>query len=66
MYLAGGIAPRLLDRLREGQFLAAFTRKGRMCRLLSRIPVHVIMNPNIGLLGAAALAAGDHQPTDEL
>jgi glucokinase len=37
-----------------------------MCRLLSRIPVHVIMNPNIGLLGAAALAAGDHQPTDEL
>ena len=66
VYLAGGIAPRLLDRLRNGQFLAAFTRKGRMCRLLSRIPVHVIMNPNVGLLGAAALAAGDRQPTDEL
>ncbi len=66
VYLAGGIAPRLLDRLRNGQFLAAFTRKGRMCRLLSRIPVHVIMNPNVGLLGAAALAAGDQQPTDEL
>jgi glucokinase len=28
-----------------------------MSDLLSRIPVHVIMNPNVGILGAAAVAA---------
>jgi glucokinase len=57
VYLAGGIAPRMVDRLREGPFLTAFRNKGRMSDLLSRIPVHVIMNPNVGILGAAAVAA---------
>ena len=58
VYLAGGIAPRLIERLRSGLFLNAFRNKGRMSELLSRIPVHVIMNPNVGLLGAAAVAGG--------
>ncbi len=56
VYLAGGIAPRIVERLRSGPFLTAFRDKGRMSELLSRIPVHVIMNPNVGLLGAAAVA----------
>jgi glucokinase len=56
VYLAGGIAPRLAERLRSGPFLTAFRDKGRMSELLSRIPVYVIMNPNVGLLGAAAVA----------
>jgi glucokinase len=57
VYLAGGIAPRIVERLKSGPFLTAFRDKGRMSELLSRIPVHVIMNPNVGLLGAAAVAA---------
>jgi glucokinase len=57
VYLAGGIAPRLVERLRSGPFITAFRNKGRMSQLLSRVPVHVIMNPNGGLLGAAAVAA---------
>jgi len=57
VYLAGGIAPRIVERLKEGPFLSAFLNKGRMSELLSRIPVHVIMNPNVALLGAAAVAA---------
>jgi len=57
VYLAGGIAPRIAERLKNGPFLTAFRAKGRMSELLSRIPVHVIMNPNVGLLGAAAVAA---------
>ncbi len=57
VYLAGGIAPRIAERLKSGPFLTAFRDKGRMSELLSRIPVHVIMNPNVGLLGAAAVAA---------
>jgi glucokinase len=56
VYLAGGIAPRLADRLAEGPFIAAFRNKGRLSELLSRIPVYVIMNPNAALLGAAAVA----------
>jgi len=57
VYLAGGIAPRIAERLKSGPFLTAFRDKGRMAELLTRIPVHVIMNPNVGLLGAAAVAA---------
>jgi glucokinase len=56
VYLAGGIAPRIAERLKSGPFLTAFRDKGRMSELLSRIPVHVIMNPNVALLGAAAVA----------
>jgi glucokinase len=56
VYLAGGIAPRIVDRLRSGPFMAAFRDKGRMSELLSHIPVQVVINPSIGLLGAAAVA----------
>jgi glucokinase len=56
VYLAGGIAPRIVERLKAGPFLAAFRDKGRLSDLLARIPVHVIMNPNGALLGAAAVA----------
>ncbi|MFL5403969.1 MAG: glucokinase [Gemmatimonadales bacterium] len=56
VYLGGGIAPRIVERLKQGPFLSAFRDKGRMSELLSRIPVHVIMSPTVGLLGAAAVA----------
>jgi glucokinase len=59
VFLAGGIAPRMVERLSSGPFLTAFQDKGRMSELLSRIPVHVIMNPKVGLLGAAAVAGSD-------
>ena len=57
VYVGGGIAPRLVDLLRHDRFLGAFRGKGRLADLLTRIPVRVIMNPNVGLLGAAAVAA---------
>lgn len=56
VYLAGGIAPVILEKLRDGTFLQAFTGKGRMASLLERVPVRVIVNPNTGLIGAAAAA----------
>lgn len=58
VYLGGGIAPKLLPKLKDGTFMRAFTAKGRYKRLLSAIPVRVITNPKAGLLGAAAVAAG--------
>jgi glucokinase len=56
VYLAGGIAPRIVERLASGPFMAAFRNKGRLSELLARMPVHVILNPSVGLLGAAAVA----------
>ena len=57
VYVAGGIAPRLVPQLRAGGFLEAFRSKGRQSALMSRIPVHVVMHPGVGLLGAASVAA---------
>lgn len=56
VYVAGGIAPRILDALRGGRFLEAFRSKGRMSDYMARIPVKVVLNQDVGLLGAAALA----------
>lgn len=57
LYVGGGIAPQIIDLLRQDRFLAAFYGKGRLSDLLRRIPVRVITNENVGLLGAAACAA---------
>ncbi len=57
VYIAGGIAPRLAERLSRGIFMAAFRDKGKMGELLARYPVYVVMNPRVGLQGAAEMAA---------
>jgi glucokinase len=54
VYLGGGIPPRILPALEEGRFLDAFQAKGRMSDLMERMPVHVILNPKVALLGAAS------------
>lgn len=56
VYVAGGIAPRILDKLREGAFLRAFRAKGRLSYLVEKTPVRVIVRPDVGLLGAAVAA----------
>jgi len=53
VYLAGGIPPRILPALDGEQFLSDFQAKGRMSDLMARIPVHVILNHKVALLGAA-------------
>jgi glucokinase len=58
VYIAGGIAPRIADLFSGGSFVEAFRAKGRMAELLSRIPVHIVLNTDVGLLGAAAVAVG--------
>src|SRR5256886_9771513 len=57
IYVGGGIAPRIVAHLRKGAFLRAFRDKGRMSGYLARVPLHVIVNPHVALLGAAAVAA---------
>jgi len=53
VYLGGGIAPKILPRLRNGAFLDAFFNKGRMRPLLEAMPVKVILNDRAALYGAA-------------
>jgi glucokinase len=62
IYLGGGIAPRILPRLRAGAFMEAFTTKGRFSELLGAIPVRVILNDRTALMGAALAAATVLQP----
>jgi len=57
IYLGGGIAPKIIEKLKDGTFIGAFTDKGRLSSLVATIPVRVIMNPKTGLLGAARVAA---------
>jgi glucokinase len=52
VYIAGGIAPRIVAKLQEGTFMRAFNDKGRFSDLLKTIPVYVVANPRVGLYGA--------------
>ena len=56
LYIAGGIAAKNLPLLTDGTFTTAFNDKGRVSDLLGKIPVYVILNPQVGLIGAAAQA----------
>jgi glucokinase len=56
VYLAGGIAPQLLALLREGEFIAGFRAKGRFSDWMEQVPVSVILDPDVGLKGAALAA----------
>ncbi len=53
VYIAGGIAPKILERLKQADFMEAFCAKGRMSSLMQDIPVGVVLNTDVSLLGAA-------------
>jgi glucokinase len=57
IYVGGGIAPKIISKLREPRFLEAFCNKGRLKPVLQLIPVRVIMNDQTALLGSARYAA---------
>lgn len=53
IYLGGGIPPRLIPQLHRSQFAKIFIKKGRFSDFLEEVPVYIICNPKIALLGAA-------------
>jgi glucokinase len=53
VFIAGGIAPKILPILRAGPFIDAFAEKGRLDDLMREIPVRVVLDPRAPLLGAA-------------
>lgn len=56
IYLGGGIAPKILKKMRDGAFMKAFSDKGRLSDLLVQMPVRVILESRSALMGAAAYA----------
>lgn len=52
VFIAGGIAPRYIELLRQSDFRARFLAKGRFADYLSAVPTFVVTHPGIGLLGA--------------
>jgi len=53
MYVAGGIAVKILDKMKDGTFVKSFRDKWHFEKLLQNIPVSVILNENAPQLGAA-------------
>lgn len=56
VYIAGGIAPRIASILQNGAFRESFEGKGRMQPLVARLPAFLVMNKDVGLLGALVQA----------
>ncbi len=57
VYLAGGIAPKIIAKLKGSAFLEAFRSKGNMSAYVANIPVRVVMNPKVGLMGAVMVTS---------
>ena len=56
IFIAGGIAPRLQDHFQTPAFIGAFRDKAPMQELMEGLPLHLIVHPEPGLLGAAVTA----------
>ena len=56
IYIAGGIAAKILPLMQDGRFLNTFKDKGRVSTLIEAIPVHIVLNPQVGLVGSVLYA----------
>jgi glucokinase len=56
VFIGGGIAPKIIWKLKDRTFMKAFKEKGRLSHIVVPIPVKVIMNERTVLLGAASRA----------
>jgi glucokinase len=57
LYIAGGIAPKILPELTSDIFYKRFLDKGRMSKLLTHVPLHIVLDPSVELKGAAMYVA---------
>lgn len=57
VYICGGVAAKNAAFIRNGDFIAAFRNKPNMRTLLEKVPVHLVLNEKLGLLGAAEYGA---------
>jgi glucokinase len=64
VFVGGGIAPKIIWKLKDGTFMKAFKDKGRLSRIVAQVPVRVIMNERTALLGAASRARALLKPRE--
>ena len=57
VYLAGGIAPSIVEKLKTGSFRTTFQEKGRLAQVMRPIPVYVIVDKFPAFKGCAAAIA---------
>lgn len=57
VFVGGGIAPKIIEKLMDGRFVEAYRDKGRLSPLVEASPVYVIMEPKTALIGAASYAS---------
>lgn len=64
IFIAGGIAPKIRDWMERPEFINAFLNKGRMKKIVEKLPVYLVTNEKVGLLGAMkrAMELHDQQP----
>ena len=60
IYIAGGIAAKNMTLMQDGHFLNSFKQKGRLSSVLEEIPVYIILNPQVGLLGSVMYAVNQN------
>ncbi len=61
LYIAGGVTAKNLPLITGGEFMYAFASKGRVSHLLDEIPVRVVLNQHVGLIGATIKASRNHR-----
>jgi glucokinase len=64
VFLAGGVAAKNQKFFTDGKFMEAFLRKGRFSAMLRDMPVDLIVNEHVGLIGAAAMAQTEKQKAE--
>ncbi|MFC1747230.1 glucokinase [Pseudomonadota bacterium] len=63
LYIAGGIAPKISSFLTQKEFISSFRNKSKMSPLLDQIPVYLVQNSTVGIIGASIVAS---QLTEEI
>lgn len=53
IYVAGGIAVKILPKMKDGRFVAAAQDKEKMQDFLAKVPIHVVLDEECPLKGAA-------------
>lgn len=61
LYIAGGVTAKNLELIKGGEFMSAFKSKGRVSHLLDEIPVRVVLNQHVGLIGSTIKAARNYK-----
>ncbi len=64
IYITGGIAAKMLNRMQSEAFINAYLNKGRMRKLVEKIAVHLVTNDRVGVLGAMSEAIKLQQATE--